>query len=291
MEEEIELIDYLRVIWKRRWFIIGGTIASMLAGLTVSLLLPKMYETTLGLKIGEIWGQKGGEEKREIIALSIDDPYRVAEIINSESFLNKVREKTSFPKTAYKMKKEKIVVANTIEGGAQLSGKVPLLVNITARANNPEKAVELASTAADLAIKEHTTRFDQMMGKNYAYEKELEGQIQTNQEKINEMDLTVKKYRSNPQVNAPAVILLQAQLEQKQVQLLGFIRELRDVRLSNVRSENTRIVFPPILPKDHVNPKTTLNLLIAGILGLFSSLMLAFFLEYLEQVRLRKKNS
>jgi uncharacterized protein involved in exopolysaccharide biosynthesis len=189
------------------------------------------------------------------------------------------------------MKKDKIIVANAvdyIEGGVQLGWKVPLLINIVARANDPEKTVELASIVANLVIQEHKTRFDEIMNRHYTYEKELEGQIQAIQKEINEFGSTHKGNRINPQVNTSVFILLQAQLEQKQAQLLGFIRELRDVRLSNIRSENTRIILPPILPKVHVNPKTTLNALISGIIGFFSSLLFAIFIEYLEQVRIRE---
>jgi len=270
-EEEVELIDYLRVIRKRRWLIVGGTIACMIAALLISLLSPKVYEANLSLKVGQVWQNP------------LDDPNRVAEVINSEPFLDKVRQKTDLGKTAYKMKKEKIVVAKAIE-------KAAILVNLTTRANSPEKAVELAEVTADLVIQEHRARFDELMSEHLRYEKELGNQIQIIQKAIEELDAALKRQRTNPQVNAPAVILLQAQLEQKQSQLLGFVRELRDVRMANTakaRTENTKVVLPPVFPEDHVNPKIKLNVLIAGIVGLITVLMLAFFLEYLEQVKRR----
>ena len=54
-EEEVELYDYLKVISKRKWLIIAGTLVCVFIAGIVSLLLPKVYETTLNLKIGKVW--------------------------------------------------------------------------------------------------------------------------------------------------------------------------------------------------------------------------------------------
>jgi len=43
-EKEIELIDYLNVIWKRKWIIIIGTISCMIVAGTVSFILKPVYE-------------------------------------------------------------------------------------------------------------------------------------------------------------------------------------------------------------------------------------------------------
>ncbi len=272
-EEEVELIDYLRVIWKRRWLIVGGTLACMVVALVVSLMQPKMYQTTLDLKIGQVWQNP------------IDDPNQVAAVINNEPFLDKVRQKTGLSYTAYKMKKAKTVVAKVVD-------KAPLLVNVVTKEHSPKKAVELAETVADLVIHEHQLRFDELMSEHIRYEKELEGQVQTMQRDIQELETTLKHQRTNSQADASAVILLQTQVEGEKGLLVNFIRELRDVKSNNTskaRSENTRVIFPPPLPEDHVNPRTGLNMVIAGIVGLMTFLMLVFFLEYLDQVKRRER--
>lgn len=48
-EDEVNLLDYWRVVWTRRWLIGGLCIAAVLAALVVSLLLPKSYESTATL--------------------------------------------------------------------------------------------------------------------------------------------------------------------------------------------------------------------------------------------------
>ena len=48
-DDEVNLLDYCRVIWKRRWLIGGLFTASVLTTMAVSLLMPKIYESTASL--------------------------------------------------------------------------------------------------------------------------------------------------------------------------------------------------------------------------------------------------
>lgn len=52
-EDTIELIDYLRVIWKWKWMIIIGTLVCMVATGAVSFLLPKIYQASVTFMVSE----------------------------------------------------------------------------------------------------------------------------------------------------------------------------------------------------------------------------------------------
>ena len=51
-EDEIRLIDYLRVIWKWKWLILGGTLVCALLASVISLNMPKFYRVTLAVEPG-----------------------------------------------------------------------------------------------------------------------------------------------------------------------------------------------------------------------------------------------
>lgn len=275
-QEEIELSVYINILWKRRRLIIGGVLICMLLAWPMSLLIPKVYETSLFLEVGQVWEKP------------LDDTYRVAEIINSEPFLDKIRERTHFPMTASEMRRHGIITARTVEGNKKAVMVIPSLVEIVSRDGAPEKTIDLAQAAADLLIQEHKNRFDALMKEYGNYESNLEEQSGKVQKEIEELDALLKRQRTNPQVNAPAVILLQAQLEQKQSQLLGYVRELRDVRISNrsnTRTENTRVIYPPILPIDYVSPKIVQNVVIAGVAGITILILLVFLLESINKMK------
>ena len=48
-DDEVNLLDYLRVIWKRWWLISGISVAAVLTAMVVSFQMPKIYESTTTL--------------------------------------------------------------------------------------------------------------------------------------------------------------------------------------------------------------------------------------------------
>ena len=63
MEEEdtIELIDYLRVVWKWKWMIILVTLGCMITAGVISLKMPEIYNITAMIESGTIGTTKDGE--------------------------------------------------------------------------------------------------------------------------------------------------------------------------------------------------------------------------------------
>jgi len=59
MEDEVNLLDYWRVIWKRRWLIGGLCAAAVLTAMVVSLQMPKIYESTATL-LPQLGSKEGG---------------------------------------------------------------------------------------------------------------------------------------------------------------------------------------------------------------------------------------
>lgn len=58
-DEEVNLLDYWRVIWKRRWLIAGLCATAVSAALGISLLMPKIYESTATL-LPQMESKEGG---------------------------------------------------------------------------------------------------------------------------------------------------------------------------------------------------------------------------------------
>jgi len=60
-DDEIQFIDYLRVIWKWKWLIILGTFVCMVVAAGVSFNMPKIYEVSIAIEPGIIGVDKAGE--------------------------------------------------------------------------------------------------------------------------------------------------------------------------------------------------------------------------------------
>ncbi len=50
--DEINLLDYLRVIWKWKWLIVVGTLICAVAAAVISLQMPKIYEVSATIDLG-----------------------------------------------------------------------------------------------------------------------------------------------------------------------------------------------------------------------------------------------
>ena len=79
-EDEIELIDILRVIWKRKYFILTGTIACGLITAIISFNRPKIYSIDMVLRPGILSIGQQGEK------VYIDSAKNIKELIVSGTF-------------------------------------------------------------------------------------------------------------------------------------------------------------------------------------------------------------
>ncbi len=50
LEDEVELIDYLRVIWKWKWLVVGGTLICAIIAAVISFQMPEIYEISMAIK-------------------------------------------------------------------------------------------------------------------------------------------------------------------------------------------------------------------------------------------------
>ena len=86
--DEIELIDLLRVIWKRKFLIVGGTFFLTSVAVIISLAMPKIYsiDTILEPGILNIINEGENEDKR----IYIDSPQNLKALIDVGSFDNQI---------------------------------------------------------------------------------------------------------------------------------------------------------------------------------------------------------
>lgn len=96
-EDEINLMDYIQVIRKRKWLIILGTLICMIVAAIISLLMPKIYrgEATFNTakEIITVFGERG----KEIII--VKEIITAKEMVNFIGKLDKEKLKQVLPKT------------------------------------------------------------------------------------------------------------------------------------------------------------------------------------------------
>jgi len=265
--EEIDLMEYLQVLWKWRLLIIFGTFACAVIAGVVSLSLPKSYEATEVIEIGKV------REKH------LAKTNEVKGIIESESFMSDVIHNLSL-KESPKDLLEKIKVKG-INGTS--------MFKLSAQGNSPKEAANIAKTIANLLIKKHKKKFDALMKLQSSYRESLRKDVREMEKEIYLRRTTLKNISENPGVNVPAVILLQQGLLEAENRLYTLKEKLQnlEVSLSPSNSYNTRVVAEPVTPEKPIKPKVKLNMLISVVLGLMVFTLLSFFLEYIHKYRER----
>jgi len=113
-EDEIELIDILRVIWKWKYFILAGTIACGLAAAIISFSIPKIYRIDMTLQPGIVsideYGKKVNIDSVENIKTIIETNVLKSEIVkylqirNIKNSSKSLKFKVSIPKQSEIMK-------------------------------------------------------------------------------------------------------------------------------------------------------------------------------------------
>jgi capsular polysaccharide biosynthesis protein len=82
---EVELMDYLTVIWKRRWMIVISSLTLVVLAVLAAFLLPKIWEVDAIMVPSKFMAQTEQGEYSEVV---VTDPRQIAGQINQESYNN-----------------------------------------------------------------------------------------------------------------------------------------------------------------------------------------------------------
>jgi len=299
MNQEIELMDYLEVLWRYRFWIIGTTLLCALLAFGISFLLPPVYEVSAVIEPGRYGSDalETGEDRPTGRIYYLDTPGNLKAKITQKSYDHRIREKIKLPpkkKLKWKvfLEEDSYAVKIALENPKPQQGLSVLNELITALSQECSQvqmafkntvAQEIQRTKGELKIL-------------HVRQKELEAEskrIQANTQKlIQERDtlLTNPKEKGDP----TAMVLFTTTLQQN----ISYYNQILD-QLSQVKRDidskqadivklklrqdfiiPLNIIQEPRISPEPVKPRKILNTGIAGILGLFISIFGAFFAQY-----------
>jgi len=310
-EQNVELIDYLRVFWKWKRLIILITVVCAVTSGVVSFVLPKIYQSSTILEVGRVPRHRGTD--REQIE-PIEDIESISEVLESDEMLSKIKEKFNLHTTLGRIRARLDV--EPILGkyiGSRLQAR---LIKITFEEQDPRLTVDVLNTLSDSLIQQHLKEYQASI-------KSLDEEINNSQDEINLQNDYQKVVREQIKVAEKAiaetkdelsqlslknmspleVLFLRTTLRDREERIAGFRRELKDVELSiqhlknevvylehmRAVSENTKVRDKAVKLDAPVKPRKKLNAIIGGVVGFVVAIMLAFFFEYLQSVRTRER--
>lgn len=152
MNDTIEFDAGLGAVWRWKWLLITGALACAALAAGWTLLGPPRFTTSALVSTGRVMGEE------------LEDPYAVAQTINSPGFLGAVRART--PNTPGSLSAEALT-------GGQGRLERPTLVRITASAPTAEHAGAIGQAAVDELVERHRERYDTSVASYRDYEKVL----------------------------------------------------------------------------------------------------------------------
>ena len=255
--DEVNLLDYCRVIWKRRWLIVGLFAAFVLTSMIVSLLMPKIYESTAsllpsldtkdGAGLGALLAASGAGGAVQSLGISL--PGTPATPI--DLFVAMLKSRIMADEVIRKLNLRDLYEAKTmqdtrkaLEGDTKITVTKEKVIKITVEAKSPQLASDIANFyVANLDHLNQTLNVSKA-GQNRAFIERRLGETKVNLVKAEEAlkDFQTKnktvavEAQSKAMIEAAAMIQGQITAQEVQLQVMSSYLSPDNPELSRVRS-------------------------------------------------------
>jgi uncharacterized protein involved in exopolysaccharide biosynthesis len=264
---EIDLMDYVKVLFKRRrmLFVIIGL--SIFCGLVYNSFCFSSFKTESILKPGRV-----GET-------ILEDPEETIAILEQRSTLKKVLDNMEV-EVEGKDKVKKLQEILAFEKPKDIN-----LIVIKAENGSSDIAIQSAQASANLIIERHESLFEK---REEALEEKINNkkeEISTYREDLEDINKQIEILERNTNYLEGQGLALQGYLESlrsAQEKLDNAKDELASLELQKVESRNTEIVASAADSLEEMQPRVLLTLSISGFLGLFIGIFGVFFVEWWE---------
>jgi len=271
-EQEIELIDYLRVIWKRKALIIRGTCLATAASLVVSVSMPNVYEVSRTVKIGQL---PDTVEEGKVV--------KGREIESREAVIDRLKDHRMLEEAVKELQLE--LAPKEVADLISIDGKANPHIRYKVQSADRQMATRIANWLAESMIKVHQPIFDRGVQVLREYEAELVAKINSLEADNRRMKEILERIMHTQNSDTTAAVVLYASIGDRERNLADLRRQLQQTRFSSLVYKNTAVIGADTLPRQSIKARVGLNLAVAGTLGLMICILLAFFLEYIEKAR------
>ena len=322
-EDEVELIDYLRVIWKWKWLIVGGALICAIIAAVINLQMPRVYEISTIIKPGIA----GIDDKGKLIY--VDSETNIKETLNQGIYNKRIEEalqmdslKTGINFKATVFGKTKIVKITSQWEKEDIALGMKAVNHLLRFLSDDEQYNEQKKADYDMRIYikqdeiKQLEKRRQFLRESLKYSKHRVEMLkkETGSIKINTEVLIKKRDSLLKESKAEIEILLifystiiqqnRTYLNQVSDQIYNFIEKEKDylreiegiigdinivesqmASLNKIKemSSGIMIIKAPEISRHPVKPKKKQVILLAGVVGLFMFFFLAFFIEYIKK--------
>ena len=275
-EEEIDLREYINVLLKRKGIIILiFLIAVITAALVSYFALSPVYQSSIVFSIALMDNRLPttivAQVENNVPVIKI---YEALQIISSNLILDEVIKRSDFNISSDQLR-TRIEVENL---------KDTNFIKVSVEEDSPEKAKELAENIVKVFIEKNRNKYTKKIKLIEERIKIVEQEIAEFEKSIREIKNAMKKIAASKDLSEAeryfqTNILLNSSSNERNLynNLIYQINTLQE-RLNNC--QDFEIISYAQLSTAPIKPNKKLNILIAGVLGLFVGIFVAFFIEF-----------
>jgi len=262
-EEEIDLREYINVLLKRKGIIILIFLIAVITAAVISyFILTPVYQSSIIFSVAKIDG-------RPVINIT-----EALEIIKSNIVLDEVISRMGLKETIKQLSSQ--ITTESIKGTN--------FIKVSVTADSPENAKSLLENIIEVFIKQNQSKFQEQVKLIEDRLKVLEEQIAEFEKNIQEIEKTKKKIATAEELSESerrfqTSLLLSSSVTEKEL-YNNLTDQANSLKASLKNCEDFKIINYAQLPYAPIKPNKKLNILIAGVLGLFVGIFVAFFLEF-----------
>ncbi len=301
-ENERELMDYLNVIWKRKWLIIIPTFVLVVAVGVYSFFLPQMWEVDAIIQPCKQYFQDQEGHFREYV---VDDPKHIVTKISQRTYNSLIAVELnldirSFPELKAENLRDTGLLKISIKEKDVEKAKLILYSLFNHLKRDLDKKVDIEMKGIEEELKAYKNNLNIVKQRKKDVEKEMSDIRKRIESLEREQRLSLKK--ENRSETESLTMLLNSNEIQNNLQYYNTLNELLsskkieeeeiNLEIGNLnekkgRIDYTQLIQEPTSSLGPVFPKKKRNVMLAGIVGLTIFTMLAFFLEYIEKQKLK----
>ena len=267
--EEIDLMDYIKIIIKRKWLILIISFGAVVVSMALNFTTPKTYKVDTILEIGQI----GQTEE-----LVLESPIQLVEKIKNGNYIEKIKTKLNIKNIP------SINVSNP---------ENTMLVVMSIASPEPESAKKIIEELGNIIIEEHTKKIN--LEKNIFLDdkKRIENKISSiiKEQKILEEKIAylIEFQTKNPSPSNQFLLTeAKESLENKNSEIADQYLELNSIERKINTYETTKVIKSPSVPSSPSGQSIFINIIIALCLGLFAGILLAFGDEWWKMAKNNK---
>jgi len=265
-EEEIDLREYINVLLKRKGIIILIFLIAVTTAAIVSyFVISPIYKTSTVFSVAKIDG-------RAVINIT-----EALEIMKSDVILDKVINRMGLegtPLTSGQLKSH--ITTESLKGTN--------FIKILVEHDTPEKSKSLVENVIEVFIKQNQVEYQKRVKLIEDKLKVLEEQIAEFEKNIQEIEKSKRKIATAEKLSEgerqfQTSLLLSSSVTERSL-YNNLTNQANSLKESLKSCEDFKIINYAQLPAAPIKPNKKLNILIAGVLGLFVGIFVAFFLEF-----------